>query len=146
MGLLKLNLGAGLDIRPGYVNLDSRSLPGIDLIVDLDRHPWPLDRESCQEILALDVFEHMADVVAAMDNCWQLLEPGGTLIVRGPTPESVNLWADVTHRRAFNEYSFDHFDWTTELGQKYRYGAHPWRVLQVQREKEQVTFYLEPVK
>lgn len=143
---MKLNLGAGLDVRAGYLNLDSRSLPGIDLIWNLDRHPWPLPEGTFDEVLALDVFEHLGDVVAAMDACWRLLVPGGVLIVRGPTPESPNLWADVTHRRAFVESSFDHFDPATEMGQKYAYGAHQWTVLSVERGPNEVTFVLQPIK
>lgn len=142
-----LNLGAGYDIRNEAINLDRRRLPGIDVVHDLDVHPYPILDDQFVEILALDVFEHIADVVGAMDECWRLLKPGGQMIVRGPSVNSPNLWSDVTHRRAFAPHAFDHFDWSTELGSKYRYGAHSWKVISCdERDPAAIVFVLEPVK
>ncbi len=55
---MRLNLGCGSDIRPGYVNVDFRQLPGVDRIVDLSVFPWPFEDESADEILMLDFLEH----------------------------------------------------------------------------------------
>ncbi len=73
-------------------------------------------------------------VIGAMDECWRILRPGGRLTIRGPRPDSENLWVDVSHRRAFVEHSFDHFDWSTEFGRRYRYGVGPWLIVNVRRE------------
>ncbi len=136
-----LNLGAGTDIHPDAVNVDKRNLPGIQVVQDLDAHPWAIAGQY-DTILALDIFEHLEDVPAAMDECWRLLAPDGTLVIRGPTSNSPNLWVDVTHQRAFTPHSFDHFDPETELGRKYHYGSHPWLVLASNSEDGNITFWL----
>ncbi len=38
---LRLNLGAGGDVHRGYVNIDVRLLPGIDIVRDLEKDPIP---------------------------------------------------------------------------------------------------------
>lgn len=38
---MKFNLGAGTDIRPGFVNLDIRKLPGIDIVADMRTYNYP---------------------------------------------------------------------------------------------------------
>ncbi len=139
----RVNLGCGYEALQGYVNVDRRALPGVDVVWNLDDHPWPFDDGSAEEIRAFDVFEHLLDVIGAMDECWRILAPQGRLTIRGPAPESPNLWVDVSHRRAFVEHSFDHFDWETEFGRKYRYGRGPWRVLTARREETNIVFELE---
>lgn len=139
---MRLNLGSGLMRMEGFVNVDRRALPGVDVVHDLDQHPWPFEDHCADRIVALDVFEHLDDVVGAMDECWRIMVRGGQLTIRGPAPDSENLWVDVSHRRAFIEHSFDHFDWSTELGQRYRYGCGPWRIITSRREGDNWVFEL----
>ena len=138
----RINLGCGLQPLAGYVNVDNRPLPGVDVVHDLDRAPWPFVDGRAEAIVALDVFEHLLDVIGAMNECRRILQMGGRLTIRGPLPESPNLWVDVSHRRAFVEHSFDHFDWSTDFGRRYRYGAGPWRIDQVRRDGTNIVFEL----
>lgn len=55
---MRLNVGCGGDIKPGYTNVDFRALPGVDVVHDLTVFPWPFPDESAEEILLLDVLEH----------------------------------------------------------------------------------------
>lgn len=125
---MKFNLGCGKDIREDWINVDKRGLPGVNQIRDLDTADWGLGENCAEEILASDLFEHLNDVVQAMDNCAKLLIPNGWLTIRAPHSTSRNLWLDPTHRRAFELESFDYFDWSTHLGEKYQYGSFDWRV------------------
>jgi SAM-dependent methyltransferase len=143
---MRLNLGCGFDAREGYTNVDRRRLPGVDVVHDLDCHPWPFEDDSADAILANDIFEHFDDVVAAMDECWRILQARGTLQIRGPLAGGPLEHIDVTHRRAFTERSFDHFDWTTEMGARYRYGRAPWALGKPAREGDNLVFALTPVK
>ena len=72
----RLNLGCGTDTRPGYVNLDIAALPGVDLVRDLSQLPLPFPDESFEEVLALDILEHV-DHVAVMRELHRILRPGG---------------------------------------------------------------------
>ena len=55
----KLNLGAGKDILSGFLNHDIADLPGINSIHDLNKYPWPWEENSFDEILAMDILEHL---------------------------------------------------------------------------------------
>jgi len=61
---MKINLGAGGDIRQGFVNHDIAQLPGIDVVHDLDVYPWPWEDASADEIVAKDLLEHLEDFMA----------------------------------------------------------------------------------
>jgi hypothetical protein len=38
---MKLDLGCGTKKREGFVGVDSMTLPGVDVVVDLRITPWP---------------------------------------------------------------------------------------------------------
>lgn len=140
--LIMINLGCGYDPLPEYVNVDHRALPTADVVHDLDVHPWPFPDRSAVAIRAYDIFEHLIDVVGAMNECARILMPRGVLTIRGPLPTSENLWADVSHRRAFTVHSFDHFDWSTELGAHYKYGDGRWKIVRADHEGSNAVFEL----
>lgn len=142
---MKLNLGCGKDIREGYINVDMRPLPGVNCVHDLNKYPWPFEDNSAEEILALDIMEHLEDVVAAMDECHRILRPGGRLKIRVPMAGNAFGWTDPTHRRLFTVESFDFFCPGTVWGDKYDYGKGKWRKVAVQVAGALIFFELEPL-
>jgi len=95
---MKLNLGAGSYILEGYINIDIRNAPGIDLVWDL-RKPLPYEPEYVEEILAYHVVEHLdrADLPEILEGWRTLLKKGGCLIIEAPDmerllPEMVKKW------------------------------------------------------
>lgn len=91
---IKLHLGCGQDILPGWINVDLRPTPGVDVIVDLNRHRyalkedgeiktyqqfWPFRNASVDAILAEDLFEYLAQPPWIFKQCWDVLKMGGTL-------------------------------------------------------------------
>jgi len=107
---LKINLGAGTDIRGGYVNHDIAQLPGIDVLHDLDVYPWPWKDASVDEIVAKDLLEHLEDFMAAMEELFRIVKPGGRVRLKVPYWNSWSRQADPTHRRGFHEITFRFFD------------------------------------
>lgn len=81
---MRLNLGCGLHPEDGYVNADIAALPGVDVVCDLDAAPWPWPDESCEEIVASHLFEHIAHPVLFMAEAWRILTIGGLLDIRVP--------------------------------------------------------------
>ena len=108
---MKLNLGCGADIREGYINIDNIVRPGISTFQwDLNITPYPWVAGSAEEILAIDILEHLDNPVAFVTECWRLLEPGGLLFIQTPRYDADFLWDDPTHKRGYTEKTMDFFD------------------------------------
>jgi SAM-dependent methyltransferase len=125
----RLNLGAGYDIRTGWVNSDIAELPGIDVVHDLDVAPWPWDNASVDEIRAMDVFEHVNDPLVFMNQAGRVLKPGGVLRIRSPHWRSESAYTDPTHRRFCTERTWDYWIKGTEYNLKYGAAYCYWDVL-----------------
>jgi len=54
---LKLNLGCGKRMIPGFVNVDKYGSP--ELKFDLETFPWPWDDNSVEQIMMIHVMEHL---------------------------------------------------------------------------------------
>jgi predicted SAM-dependent methyltransferase len=85
---LKVHLGCGYDVRPGWLNLDlavddsparRNAGPGAQFISYDLRRGLPLDEGSCDLIYSSHFFEHLeyADGVNLMRASWLALRPGG---------------------------------------------------------------------
>lgn len=105
----RINLGCGRDLRPGYLNVDRSSDVGADLVWDLEAGPLPLPASEFDEVLALDVLEHIADVPAFFEEAYRILAPGGELRITTPHFSCSNSYTDPTHRHHFGWFSFDYF-------------------------------------
>jgi SAM-dependent methyltransferase len=105
----KLNLGCGQDRRDGFLNVDAIASVKPDLVWNLDRFPYPLPSDQFDEILALDVVEHLENPVHFIEECWRVLRPGGEIQLTTPHFSSANSFRDPTHRWHFGYYSFEYF-------------------------------------
>ena len=104
----KLNLGCGMDIKQGWVNLDSIGVPGVDVVHDIEKLPLPFGAEVFDEILAQDVLEHV-DYIPVLKDLHRILKKGGVLRIRTPHFTSKNNFVDPTHRRMFSVSTWDFF-------------------------------------
>lgn len=126
---VKINLGAGSEPTEGWVNVDHLALPGIGVVHNLNQFPWPFKDSCADEIKAIDLLEHLANytpdgrptVIAYVEECHRILQPGGKLFIQVPKWDSPNMWIDPTHVRGFDLPSFDYFDPDTEFGKNYGY-------------------------
>jgi SAM-dependent methyltransferase len=107
-----LNLGCGRKHRPGAVNLDRTAASAPDVVHDLDVRPWPFPDDRFQQVFAFDVVEHLADVVAAMEELHRICRNGASIEITVPHFSSGNAFTDPTHRHFFSRFSFDYFDST----------------------------------
>jgi len=112
---LKINLGAGTDIRDGFINHDITQLSGIDVVHNLNSYPWPWEDNSVDEIIAIDVLEHVNDFLPAMEELHRIIKVGGVLNLKVPYWNSVFRHIDPTHQRGFHEVTFHFFDPSKEL-------------------------------
>jgi ubiquinone/menaquinone biosynthesis C-methylase UbiE len=105
----RLNLGAGVDIKQGYINTDITPGPGIDVVHDLNKVPYPFKDNEFDEILAYSILEHVDDLVKTMDELYRILKPGGKLDIIAPHYNGPGAWGNPTHRRTFTYQSFLYF-------------------------------------
>ena len=117
----RLNVGAGHDIRPGWVNLDVAQLPGTDVVHDLEEMPWPFPDSAFDEIIAINVLEHLSDTIRVMEELHRISAPGARLTIRVPYWNSPDAISDPTHKSVFNERTFDFFDPATRHGRERSY-------------------------
>jgi len=106
---MRVNLGCGSDRRDGWTGVDRAKTPAVDIVHDLDTGPWPFEDNSVERILAKDVFEHVADPILFMTECWRILEPNGVLFLRTPHWKHRDAYTDPTHRRFPTESTFDYW-------------------------------------
>ncbi len=108
-GPLRLNVGCGVDIKPGYVNADRVALRGVDVVCDFTHRPFPFRENSFDEIYMSHILEHLPDTIKTMEEVHRIAKPGSTVVVKVPHYKSSNAFKDPTHVRFFHEETFDYF-------------------------------------
>lgn len=100
-----LDIGCGINCQTGFVGMDKRKLPGVQIVHDAERFPWPLDDGSCEVIAASHLIEHIKPwlQIDFMNECWRILKPGGVLMISTPYATSFGFQQDPTHCTSWNE-------------------------------------------
>lgn len=88
------------DLRPGYVRRLEARFPGREVCsLDLVNPRFTTDAAGhlgrYDTVFALNVVEHIADDVLALENCRRLVRPGGTVLVLVPAYEALHNRLDV---------------------------------------------------
>ena len=89
---MKLNLGCGLDVREGYINIDIRKAHPRILVLDLEKELLkPFPDNSAEEIIAKDFVEHLSwrVVEAFLRDCFRVLKSGGRMYIQVPDMEAI---------------------------------------------------------
>ena len=134
-----LDIGCGPGKQPGAVGMDIRPGPGVDVVHDWNRFPWPFNDESTLTIIASNVVEHVnpADggFLRFMDECWRILKPGRQMAIVTPYAGSPAYYSDPTHCNPCNHMTWWYFDPDIKApqaggnGTLYQiYEPAPWRI------------------
>jgi len=105
----KLNLGFGKDIKKGYINLDFMKQPGVDIVHNLNKFPWPFKDNEFDEVYASHVLEHVDDLIKTMEELHRICKSGAKIIIRVPHFSCGVSYRDPTHKRLFSYFTFDYF-------------------------------------
>ncbi len=126
--LIRLDIGCGGNKQPGFIGLDKRQLPGVDIVHDVEVFPWPLDDESVALAISSHLIEHIKPWLSIdfMNEIWRVLIPGGTLALALPYAGSPGYWQDPTHCNGCTEVTFQYFDRRQFLYSIYK--PSPWEI------------------
>lgn len=100
---MQLNLGAGSDIRDGFVNFDIR--PIADVCGDCEEG-LPFKDDTFDNVVASHILEHIHDLRSLKHEILRVMKKDGELVVTVPDYLSPDAWGDDTHCRAFSNQSF----------------------------------------
>lgn len=93
---MKLEIGCGERPTPGYIHLDTRDLPHVD-IIDNAEELNKVDNESCDKILSVQVLEHFSHTktLPILKLWYSKIKPGGMLELEVPDLKLFcTLWAN----------------------------------------------------
>ena len=108
-----LDLGCGGNKQgPTWVGMDKRKLPGVDIVHDLEKFPYPIKDESVLTCVSSHVLEHLKPwlTLDIFNEVWRIMKPGGQWAISLPYAGSHGFWQDPTHINGFNETTFLYFD------------------------------------
>ena len=108
MDILDVGCGDARDAR-ATCGIDMRSYPGVDVVHDLERFPWPLEESRFDRIILRDAIEHFEDVVRTMEELHRIAKPGGRIEIWTPHFAHPNSFHDPTHKHHFSFGTFDYF-------------------------------------
>ena len=136
---MKLDIGCSDKKQKGFIGLDNRYVEGVDIVHDIHEIPWPLPHNSCSEIRASHVLEHIKpwkffDIV---NEAWRICEPGGKFEIR--VPVGLAFKVDPSHTIEFSPWSFWYLDPEQDLYRVYK--PSPWSIIEneINNELELVT-------
>lgn len=125
---IRLDLGCGHRKNKGFVGIDIRELPGVDVIHDLQKFPYPLPDECCVVITGSHIVEHINPAngifFRMMDELWRIAQPDCQLAFSHPYGVNELFVQDPTHCNPCNQATWQYFDPRFPLYDVYK--PKPW--------------------
>lgn len=103
-----LDVGCGSN-KQTEVGIDRRAAPGVDIVHDLTRAPWPVPDDAFDGAYTSHLLEHMAgeDFWTVLREVHRVVRSGGRVTVIVPHKDHDDAWADPTHVRFFTKGTFE---------------------------------------
>jgi hypothetical protein len=116
---IRLNLGCGHIIMQDYINVDQRSLNGVDVIADIGNLPF--EKGTVAEIYNAHVIEHFTEyeIINHILTYWyELLKDGGKIVI--VCPDAKSMIVDYVN----GQFSWDNLRKVTYGSQDYQGNYH----------------------
>lgn len=135
--LTKINLGCGADYREGYINVDDFSaMVGNNLKRDVEWNlkdfPWPFPDNYADEILMVQVLEHLPDKQRTFEEIKRILKVGGKLVGAVPYARSYAAMVHWQHYNFFYAQTFymlgEHFNFSVMAKNTRVVAGWKWRI------------------
>jgi len=125
---IQLDVGRGESKQDGFLCLDGRDLPGVDIIHNVEALPYPISDSECHVILLRYVIERIKPwlTIDFFNEMWRIMKPGGKLVIATPYAGNPVFWQDPGNCNGFTEHTFQFFDPACPVYKKYT--PKPWKV------------------
>jgi hypothetical protein len=132
---IQLDIACGENKSPGFIGIDVRDLPGVDIVWDLEKYPYPLPDSCVNRSIASHYVEHINPagfgMIKFMNEIWRVMQYDCQFAILLPYGGSPRYWQDPTHINGCNENTFRYFDPIID-GQAselyYIYKPKPWKI------------------
>jgi hypothetical protein len=140
---IKLDIGCGKSLPAGgWVGLDKRDIKDVVSIVhDIEKTPWPLDDNSCQEVRLFNVLEYInpALTLEVFDEVWRITMPAGSVYVRSSYASSSSGFNDpLKTRTGLTEDTFTYLD--PRCPEYAEYESSPFEVKELKHEVDNFVY------
>lgn len=132
---IKLDIGCADKKGKDFIGIDYRNFPGVDIVHDLEKFPWPIPNECCSFIIASHVVEHINPhkgvFLSFMDEVWRIAKSNTEFRIAMPLGGSIGYWADPTHVNGCNQITWHYFDPTNQPFRENLYEIYrpkPWKI------------------
>jgi len=114
----KLDVGCGKNKDQSFTGIDLFGWPGVDIVWDLEKFPWPVEDNSYDYIRINHVIEHINDQVGFFSEIHRIASHNATVHIETPHFSSSNSWADLTHVRHLSLFFTDAITGNGYLGDR----------------------------
>lgn len=104
-----LDVGCGQDKIPGAVGVDVATLPGVDIVHDLDQYPWPFEDNAFDHVVCKHSLSHLSDFMRAIAEIHRIAKPGAIVEILAPHYASDNGNTDPTLRTRMGIRTMNYF-------------------------------------
>lgn len=130
---IKIDIGCGQNKQPGFFGIDYTDYPGVDLVWNVEKTPWPIPPECASMCIASHLIEHINPhggvFLRFMDEVWRVLKPNGQFAIALPYAGSHGYWQDPTHCNGCNETTWAYFDPLHDSRLWTIYKPKPWKIV-----------------
>jgi len=113
---LKLDLGCGDRVTPGFQGVDIMDREGVDYVVDLFQYPWPFKDRSVREVVSSHLIEHIPHYrpeYQGVDGFWmffnelhRICAKNAKVTLHCPYAKGDRAFWDPSHTRYIHEVNF----------------------------------------
>lgn len=105
---MKLDLGCGTKKKEGFTGVDAINFPGVDVVLNVGKDPWPWKDGEVEEVHCSHMIEHLTwpERVHFFNELCRVMKQGAKCQLIFPHWASMRYYGDPTHESPFSEFAF----------------------------------------